>query len=121
MSQKNRYDDVSQMVRGCSESSEFADSFENLLSQRQLIKQLLVMRATKGISQEDMAKEMKCSQSRISKLENSVHGDLSLTDLHTYLSALGYAMEVQIGLRRLNQFVGKRITVHERKAKRRRS
>jgi transcriptional regulator with XRE-family HTH domain len=89
MNQKCRYDDVSQMVRDNSDK-EFADSFEGLLAQRQLIKQLLVMRASKGLSQEDMATEMGCTQSRISKLESGADDNLRLGDLAAYLSVLGY-------------------------------
>lgn len=110
MSQKKRYDSVSQMVKECSDSREFADSFEHLLSQRQLIKQLLVMRASKGLSQEDMAREMKCSQSRISKLENSTDGDLSLTDISSYLAPLGYQVELLVS--RQNMGIVEQVKYH---------
>jgi len=54
-----------------------------------LVKKLLAIRAVKGLSQQEVAAYMQCSQSRISKFEQSDDADLRLGDLRGYLNAIG--------------------------------
>lgn len=89
MQPKERYSSVSDMVKSVSDDAQFAEAFDARVSGRQLIKQLFALRCAKGMSQGDIAERMKCSQSRISKLESSNDGDLRLEDLEQYTSALG--------------------------------
>jgi predicted XRE-type DNA-binding protein len=94
MSKNKRYHEVSQMVRETSESQDFSEAFDKRLARRQLIKSLLLLRASQGLSQEDIANKIKCSQSRVSKLEASEDCDLRIGDVLNYGSALGLQMQV---------------------------
>ncbi len=88
MSHKKRYAKVSHMVQDVSDSKDFSEAFEKRLAHRQLIKKLIHMRMCHGFSQEDMAKKLNCSQSRISKLEASEDNDIRMEDLFGYASAM---------------------------------
>jgi transcriptional regulator with XRE-family HTH domain len=92
MSQKKRYREVSEMVRADS-SPDFADAFEKRLAERQLIKKLIVLRTRCGLSQEELATRLNCTQSKISKLENGKDSDIRIGDLLAYAAAAGYHME----------------------------
>jgi transcriptional regulator with XRE-family HTH domain len=94
MSQKKRYREVSQMVRETSESPEFAESFEKRLAGRQVIKELLTMRTRHGISQEEVAKSLNCTQSRVSKIESGNDEDLRLGDILRYADAAGFQAQI---------------------------
>jgi len=48
----------------------------------------MAIRAARGLSQQDIAEKMGCTQSRISKLESSDDDNLSLGDFREYLKAL---------------------------------
>ena len=96
MSKKNTYDDVAGMVRAASESPELAAALKKRLADRQVIKHLLMLRAASGKSQEDIAKALNCSQSRVSKLENGVDADLGFGDLVRYVNALGCHAQIVI-------------------------
>jgi transcriptional regulator with XRE-family HTH domain len=96
MSKKNTYDDVAGMVREATESPELLAALKKRLADRQVIKHLLMLRAAYGMSQEDIAKALNCSQSRISKLENGVDADLGFGDLVRYVSALGCHAQIVI-------------------------
>jgi transcriptional regulator with XRE-family HTH domain len=93
---KKQYTDVSKMIRDIPESEQFADSLEKRLRERQLIKRLITIRASKGLSQGDIAQSMGCTQSRISKLEAGLDGDLRLADLEGYLAAIGMKPQLVI-------------------------
>ena len=54
----------------------------------------MALRATRGMSQTEVAGRMKCSQSRISKLENGVDDDLRIGDMRDYLHALDHDMSI---------------------------
>jgi transcriptional regulator with XRE-family HTH domain len=96
MSKKNTYDDVAGMVRDASESLEPVAALKKRLSDRQVIKHLLILRAAYGMSQEDIARALNCSQSRISKLENGADADLGFADLVRYVNALGCHAQIVI-------------------------
>lgn len=91
-----RYRDVAQMVREVVEEKDFADDFEKHLAQRQIVKFLMTLRAVAGMSQADIAEKLKCSQSRISKLESSIDSDLRISDLASYAAALGFKTEIML-------------------------
>lgn len=81
---KCRYKDVSEMV----EDADFAKYFDIYLKERQLVKQLMIARARKGLSVEDMAKRMECSLKHIEKMECGRDSDLRMEDIADYLKAL---------------------------------
>jgi transcriptional regulator with XRE-family HTH domain len=83
------YTSVSQLVRETSEDRSFVDAFNERLSQRRILKDLMALRAARGLSQQDIAEKLGCTQSRISKLETAADADLRLGDLAGYAAALG--------------------------------
>jgi transcriptional regulator with XRE-family HTH domain len=91
-----RYSSVSDLVRDVSEDKGFARDVETRIEKRQIIKQLMARRAAAGLSQADIAAAMKCTQSRVSKLENSIDSDLSMSDLAEYADALGLHLRVGV-------------------------
>jgi transcriptional regulator with XRE-family HTH domain len=56
----------------------------------------MAIRATKGLSQQDIAAKVGCSQSRISKLERSNDEDIRLGDLRDYLKAIDFDHKIII-------------------------
>jgi transcriptional regulator with XRE-family HTH domain len=93
MNKKTTHPNVPQMVREMSDAA-FADAFEARLRSRRIVKDLMVLRAGRGLTQGDIASKMGCSQSRISKLESSSDFDLTLGDLVRYASAVGLRVGV---------------------------
>jgi transcriptional regulator with XRE-family HTH domain len=94
MSKKNQYRSVPQMVQGLSEDRAFADEFAKRLSGRQLIKALTVLRTSVGLSQQDLAAKLGCTQSKVSKMERSADAELRFGDLLAYAGAVGYEMRL---------------------------
>jgi transcriptional regulator with XRE-family HTH domain len=92
MSHKKRYRKVSEMVRA-ETAPDFAEAFEKRLADRQLVKHLQIMRARHGLSQEDVATRLNCSQGRISKLESGDDSNVRVGDLLKYAGAAGYQLQ----------------------------
>jgi len=76
------------MLRDVLGDDEFVADVEKHLAERQIGKKLFGLRNSLGMSQKDIADEMGCSQSRISKLESSRDADMRLGDLFDYLRAM---------------------------------
>ena len=57
---------------------------------------LTVLRAKTNLSQAEMAKKMKTSQSFISKLESASNDQIKMDDMCTYLATLGYETTISI-------------------------
>lgn len=92
--EKNRYSDVVEMVRELVGDEEFAARFETHLKRREIVNYLMSLRGAAGLSQEDIAKKLRCSQSRVSKLERNTDSDLRLGDLVRYAGILGFETEI---------------------------
>ncbi len=90
---KKTYKSVGQMVRETADGA-FAKAFEERLRDRRIVKDLMVLRAGRGLTQADVAEKMGCTQSRISKLESARDVDLTLGDLARYASAVGFRLGV---------------------------
>src|SRR5260221_2645008 len=60
---------------------------------------LAKIRLSKGLTQKEMAKLLKCTQGRISKLETGKDADLRLKDLSDYAEAAHVSLSVTIGPR----------------------
>src|SRR4051794_34643767 len=97
-----RYGNVVDMMRDLAGDRGFANSLADHLAERRLLTQLIAMRAARGLTQQQIAERLGCSQGRISKLEASADGDLDLRTLLTYADALGFKLELT--------FVGKGTT-----------
>ena len=67
------------------DDTEMQDELRDQLHRRQLVPRLAFLRNYKDISQAQVADELGCGQSRISKLENGYDADVTVGDL------LGYA------------------------------
>jgi transcriptional regulator with XRE-family HTH domain len=93
MSQKKRYSKVSDMVEATA-SPDFAEAFKKQVAERQLIQKLQLLRVHCGLSQADVADRLKCTQSKISKLESGKDNDLSIGDLLGYANATGYGIQI---------------------------
>jgi len=89
MPDKKQYASVSELVRDIVPDEEFHAAFDEFVARRKLTKQLVALRAARGMSQEDVAAKMACTQSRISKLENAEDDDVRLGDLRAYAEAVG--------------------------------
>ncbi len=86
---RKRYDSVPEMARDLSEDRAFADAVTKKIEERNIISHLMAMRALQGLSQQDIAAKMGCTQSRVSKLETGKDDDLRIGDFHAYAEALG--------------------------------
>jgi transcriptional regulator with XRE-family HTH domain len=94
MKKPTHHSSVSAMVRKLSEDRAFAEEFAQRLAERQLIKVLTVLRTRAGLSQQELAEVLGCTQSKVSKLESSNDADVRLGDLVNYTGAVGYEMRV---------------------------
>jgi transcriptional regulator with XRE-family HTH domain len=94
MKKRIQHNSVSDMVRDLSEDRTFAEEFAKRLSGRQLIKVLTVLRTRAGLSQQELAEKLECTQSKVSKLESSDDADIRFGDLMDYTGAVGYEMRV---------------------------
>jgi transcriptional regulator with XRE-family HTH domain len=94
MKKRTQHRSVSDVVQSLSEDRVFADEFTKRLSGRQLIKALTVLRARAGLSQQELAGKLECTQSKVSKLESSDDVDVRFGDLVDYTGAVGCEMRV---------------------------
>ena len=94
MTEKTTYTSVPQMVRETSDDGSFVEAFEQRLHGRRIIKDLMIHRATHGLSQKDIAARLGCTQSRISKLESTTDPELRLGDLAKYADAVGLRVKI---------------------------
>jgi len=88
------YRSVSEMVHDLAEDKAFAGRVARRIAERNLTSHLMGLRAAAGMSQSDIAAKMKCTQSRISKLENGKDDDLRIGDFHAYADVLGLEMTI---------------------------
>src|SRR6185369_3308361 len=93
---KTQYPSVADMVRGLSNDKAFAEDVVKEIEARNILRQLMALRAAQGLSQEDIAEKIKCTQSRVSKLESANDIDLRIGDLQEYADALGYQVEITL-------------------------
>jgi transcriptional regulator with XRE-family HTH domain len=87
---KKGYKSVVEIVRNLlPDDPEFAKQLAEKVKARCVTDFLIAHRTARGMSQNEIATKMRCTQSRISKLENGTDADLRLGDLQAYASALG--------------------------------
>lgn len=85
---EKKFNSVSQMIEAFSGEDHLADSLKKRIAQRQIVKTLFAMRSAKGIPQSSIAEALGCTQSRVSKIENGLDGDLNLSELEAYAQSL---------------------------------
>lgn len=89
MARQKQYTSVSEVISDIAPDESLRAELDARIADRKLIKYLLGLRAVKGLSQQDIAKAVGCSQSRISKFENAKDDDVRLGDLKAYAKAVG--------------------------------
>lgn len=88
-SPSGQFGSVAEMLKSVARDSELVEEFETYRRERQLVSFLASSRNAKGMSQEDVATKMGCSQSAVSKLESGVDAELKLDEVDRYMDALG--------------------------------
>lgn len=73
-----------------------AEAVRQLSAKTKLIDQLIVARVAAGLTQAQMAAKLRCSQSRISKIEDSNDADLSLGDIQAYARTVGLKFQLDL-------------------------
>jgi ribosome-binding protein aMBF1 (putative translation factor) len=89
------YRSVDEMLRGHG-YRRVADAVRQLSTKTRLIDQLIIARAAAGLTQAQMAAKLRCSQSRISKIEDSNDADLSLGDIQAYARIVGLKLRLDL-------------------------
>jgi transcriptional regulator with XRE-family HTH domain len=90
------YASLEEMLKGVGVDDGFTNSVKEELEKRQLSNLLFALRCKANLTQSEMSEKIKCSQSRVSKIENSFDKDLCLGDILEYTSAL--KLNVEIGI-----------------------
>ena len=89
------YRSVEEMLRGHG-YRRVAEAVRQLSAKTRLIDQLIVARVAAGLTQSQMAAKLRCSQSRISKIEDSQDADLSLGDIQAYARIVGLKLRLDL-------------------------
>ena len=76
------------MVQANINDPEFVEELKGKIEDTKMVNHLCACRMQAGLSQAEMARRMKCSQSRISKIENGYDSQLKLKDILDYAQAL---------------------------------
>ena len=70
-----------------------AEAVKGLSAKTRLVDRLIIARVKSGLTQTQLAARLKCSQSRISKLEDSVDAELTLGEVQAYAKGVGMKVE----------------------------
>ena len=70
-----------------------AEAVKGLSAKTRLVDRLIIARVKSGLTQTQLAGRLKCSQSRVSKLEDSVDADLTLGEVQAYARGVGIKVE----------------------------
>ncbi len=89
------YRNVDEMLRGHG-YRRVADAVRQLSAKTKVIDQLILARVAAGLTQAQMAAKLRCSQSRISKIEDSQDTDLSLGDIQAYARIVGLKLQLDL-------------------------
>ena len=89
-----RYSSMAEVVRDLSEDPKFAGDLIRNIHRKKTINHLTALRCKQDLSQADMAERLGCTQSRVSKLENSYDDETSVGDLQAYAAALGFEVSL---------------------------
>lgn len=92
------YKNVEEMVKDLSGDSKFRDSVLHEIKSKTISKFLFALRCENNLTQKQLADEINCTQSRVSKIENAYDSNITGKDLLDYGKALN--LQLQIGYRR---------------------
>jgi predicted XRE-type DNA-binding protein len=88
--------DVDEMLRHTG-YRRVAAAVKSLSAKTRLVDQLILARVAAGLTQGQLAAKLRCSQSRISKMEDSEDAELPLGDLKEYAAVVGLKVKVGLG------------------------
>jgi predicted XRE-type DNA-binding protein len=91
-----KYDSVAALLSDVSEDPQLVAEVRQTASDRELIKHLIAHRVKADMSQKALASKLKCTQSRISKMEQCNDADLRLGELEEYLGVLDLRCRIMI-------------------------
>ena len=91
-----RFSSVLDLVKATG-GSDHARTFEQYLADTQIVKAMIRARSQASLTQADIASRMNCTQSAVSKLENSIDGDLTVREIASYLRATGGRFAIGFG------------------------
>lgn len=83
-----KYASISEMLSASNADDTLIEEVEQEIRKREVVTAIAALRASKGMTQSDVAERIGCSQSRISKIEASCDEDLKLGDLAAYLQVI---------------------------------
>lgn len=89
MTTQKRYHAVADTVRDVTGDENLAASVERHIAERRLIMALTAQRVKVGLSQQEVATKISCTQSKVSKLESGKDADCPLGQLVQYAIAVG--------------------------------
>ena len=87
MSQES-FTSVEDMVRSITDDEEILGAVDEAIERQAVMSRLMAMRAVRGLSQQDVAEAMGCSQPSVSKMENSADEELKFGELQRYAKAV---------------------------------
>jgi ribosome-binding protein aMBF1 (putative translation factor) len=90
------YSSVDEMVKRTL-GNRWLKRMKRRLKHTEVVDQLVLARLRAGLSQTDLAERLNCTQSRISKIEDSLDVELSLKDIYDYAGAVGVMFSWQVG------------------------
>lgn len=93
-----RCQDIKSLIHetATADEADFVAAFDQCSAERQLVKLLMAIRASQDKSQADVAREMDCTQSCVSKLESQADERLYIGEIRSYLNALSHDFMVVI-------------------------
>ncbi|NCD33397.1 MAG: XRE family transcriptional regulator [Spartobacteria bacterium] len=89
-----KYNSVADMVDSLTDDTHFKAELEQELNNKSMAKTLFAMRCRRGITQAEMAEKIGCTQSRLSKLENTDNENIKMGDLIDYANVLGLNLSI---------------------------
>ena len=89
-----RYKSVLAAVQSLIDDRQFQEEFEQQVASKQLSKTLFAMRCRKGFTQSEMAEKLGCTQSRVSKIENTVVEKIRVSDIVAYTQVLDMGLSI---------------------------
>lgn len=82
------FTNVSKMIRDITNDDSVIAAVDEALERQAILRQLMSLRAARGLSQSHVAKAMGCAQSTVSKMESSGDADVQFGDLQRYAGAV---------------------------------
>lgn len=105
-----KYKNVLELIKNISDDKKFNKSLEEYMGRRQIGKILFALRCKKGLNQTQLAKKIKHSQGKISKIENSFDDELTIGDVRKFCNAVD--IQLEIGFKPINMSLVDRIKYH---------